>query len=79
MAMTDTVSRQRPIRLSLWLRQPPALAQLQMAPIVVHVFAFYDRVLADITSPVTLAAYAAAGFAGSSPTAPAQGFPAGHR
>ncbi|MEM9699298.1 MAG: TRAP transporter fused permease subunit [Pseudomonadota bacterium] len=45
----------------------PALAQLQVEPIVAHFFVFYYGVLADITPPVALAAYAAAGIAGSNP------------
>ena len=45
----------------------PALAQLQIEPIVSHFFVFYYGVLADITPPVALAAYAAAGIAGSNP------------
>jgi TRAP-type uncharacterized transport system fused permease subunit len=38
-----------------------------VAPIVAHFFVFYYGVLADITPPVALAAYAAAGMAGSDP------------
>jgi len=45
----------------------PALAQLNVQPIVSHFFVFYYGVLADITPPVALAAYAAAGIAGSNP------------
>ena len=45
----------------------PALTQLQIEPIVSHFFVFYYGVLADITPPVALAAYAAAGIAGSNP------------
>ncbi|MFT7060038.1 MAG: TRAP transporter 4TM/12TM fusion protein [Pseudorhodobacter sp.] len=45
----------------------PALAQLGVQPIVAHFFVFYYGVLADITPPVALAAYAAAGIAGSNP------------
>ena len=45
----------------------PALAQLNIEPIVAHFFVFYYGVLADITPPVALAAYAAAGIAGSNP------------
>lgn len=45
----------------------PALAQLQIEPLVAHFFVFYYGVLADITPPVALAAYAAAGIAGSNP------------
>src|SRR6056297_2697691 len=43
----------------------PALAVLQVEPLVAHFFVFYYGVLADITPPVALAAYAAAGIAGS--------------
>ncbi|MEH6446160.1 MAG: TRAP transporter fused permease subunit [Oceanospirillaceae bacterium] len=45
----------------------PALAQLQVEPLVSHFFVFYYGVLADITPPVALAAYAAAGIAGANP------------
>lgn len=45
----------------------PALAQLQVEPIVSHFFVFYYGVLADIPPPVALAAYAAAGIAESNP------------
>ncbi len=45
----------------------PALAQQGVQPIVAHFFVFYYGVLADITPPVALAAYAAAGIAGSNP------------
>mgnify|MGYP003385498190 CR=1 FL=1 len=45
----------------------PALAVLEVQPIVAHFFVFYYGVLADITPPVALAAYAAAGIAGSNP------------
>lgn len=45
----------------------PALAQLQVQEMVSHFFVFYYGVLADITPPVALAAYAAAGIAGSNP------------
>ncbi len=45
----------------------PALALLQVEPLVAHFFVFYYGVLADITPPVALAAYAAAGIAGSNP------------
>ncbi len=45
----------------------PALAQLHIEPLVAHFFVFYYGVLADITPPVALAAYAAAGIAGSNP------------
>ena len=45
----------------------PALAVLNVQPLVAHFFVFYYGVLADITPPVALAAYAAAGIAGSNP------------
>jgi TRAP transporter 4TM/12TM fusion protein len=45
----------------------PTLALLGVQPIVAHFFVFYYGVLADITPPVALAAYAAAGMAGSDP------------
>lgn len=45
----------------------PALAQLQVEPLVAHFFVYYYGVLADITTPVALVAYAAAGIAGSNP------------
>ena len=45
----------------------PALAVLQVQALVSHFFVFYYGVLADITPPVALAAYAAAGIAGSNP------------
>ncbi len=40
---------------------------LDVEPLVAHFFVFYYGVLADITPPVALAAYAAAGIAGSNP------------
>ncbi|MBD8894325.1 TRAP transporter permease [Roseibium litorale] len=45
----------------------PALAVQQVQPLVAHFFVFYYGVLADITPPVALAAYAAAGIAGANP------------
>jgi TRAP-type uncharacterized transport system fused permease subunit len=45
----------------------PTLAQMGVAPLVAHFFVFYYGVLADITPPVAMAAYAAAGMAGSDP------------
>lgn len=45
----------------------PALGLLGVAPIVAHFFVFYYGVLADITPPVALAAYAGAGIAGANP------------
>ncbi|NNG02711.1 MAG: TRAP transporter permease [Inquilinus sp.] len=43
----------------------PALALQGVTPLVAHFFVFYYGVLADITPPVALAAYAAAGIAGA--------------
>jgi TRAP transporter 4TM/12TM fusion protein len=45
----------------------PTLVLLGVQPLVAHFFVFYYGVLADITPPVALAAYAAAGMAGSDP------------
>ena len=45
----------------------PTLGLLGIPPLVAHFFVFYYGVLADITPPVALAAYAAAGMAGSDP------------
>ncbi len=45
----------------------PALGLLGVEPLVAHFFVFYYGVLADITPPVALAAYAAAGMAGADP------------
>ena len=45
----------------------PILGLLGVQPIVAHFFVFYYGVLADITPPVALAAYAAAGMAGADP------------
>jgi len=45
----------------------PALALLGIEPLVAHFFVFYYGVLADITPPVALAAYAGAGIAGANP------------
>jgi len=45
----------------------PALGLLGVVPIVAHFFVFYYGVLADITPPVALAAYAGAGIAGANP------------
>ena len=45
----------------------PILGLLGVQPIVAHFFVFYFGVLADITPPVALAAYAAAGIAGANP------------
>ncbi len=45
----------------------PALGLLGVAPIVTHFFVFYYGVLADVTPPVAVAAYAAASMAGADP------------
>jgi TRAP transporter 4TM/12TM fusion protein len=45
----------------------PALTPLGLQPLVAHFFVFYFGVLADITPPVALAAYAAASIAGADP------------
>ncbi|CAM3171021.1 TRAP transporter permease [Paracoccus nototheniae] len=50
----------------------PVLGLLNVEPLVAHFFVFYFGVLADVTPPVALAAYAAAGIAG------ANGFKAGN-
>jgi TRAP-type uncharacterized transport system fused permease subunit len=45
----------------------PTLVGLGVEPLVAHFFVFYYGVLADITPPVAMAAYAAAGMAGGDP------------
>jgi TRAP-type uncharacterized transport system fused permease subunit len=45
----------------------PALAQLGVPLLATHFFVFYYGVLADVTPPVALAAFAAAGIARSEP------------
>lgn len=45
----------------------PALQQLDVPLLATHFFVFYYGVLADITPPVALAAYAGAGISGSDP------------
>jgi TRAP-type uncharacterized transport system fused permease subunit len=45
----------------------PALAQLGVPKLATHFFVFYFGVLADVTPPVALAAFAAAGIARSEP------------
>lgn len=45
----------------------PILGMLGVQPLVAHFFVFYYGVLADITPPVALAAYAAAGIANANP------------
>jgi TRAP-type uncharacterized transport system fused permease subunit len=45
----------------------PALIQLGIAPIPAHLFVFYFAILGNVTPPVAVAAYAAAGVAGTDP------------
>lgn len=45
----------------------PALTSLGVEPIVAHLFVFYFGLFANITPPVALAAFAAAGISGGSP------------
>jgi len=45
----------------------PALIALGVTPIAAHFFAFYFGLVCNITPPVAIAAYAAAGIAGSNP------------
>jgi len=46
----------------------PALAMFAVPPLVSHMFVFYYGLLADLTPPVALAAFAAAGIAKADPT-----------
>ncbi len=43
----------------------PVLGMMNIEPLVAHFFVFYYGVLADVTPPVALAAYAASGIAGA--------------
>lgn len=45
----------------------PAVVQLGVPPLAAHLFILYYGVLADLTPPVCVAAYAAAGLAGANP------------
>ncbi|MCR4442015.1 MAG: TRAP transporter permease [Peptococcaceae bacterium] len=45
----------------------PALSKLGIEPLVSHMFVFYFGMLANLTPPVALAAFAGAGIAGSDP------------
>ncbi len=45
----------------------PALEKLGVTPLAAHLFVLYFGVVADLTPPVALAAYAGAGIAGSNP------------
>ncbi len=45
----------------------PALIQMDVPILAAHMFAFYFGIVADVTPPVALAAYAGAGIAGANP------------
>ena len=45
----------------------PALVQMHVPVLAAHLFAFYFGIVADVTPPVALAAYAGAGIAGANP------------
>jgi TRAP transporter 4TM/12TM fusion protein len=45
----------------------PALVQMGVPILAAHMFAFYFGIIADVTPPVALAAFAGAGIAGSNP------------
>ncbi len=45
----------------------PALVALDVPPLAAHLFVFYFGIVADITPPVALAAFAGSGIAGSDP------------
>lgn len=45
----------------------PALIQLHVPVLAAHMFAFYFGIVADVTPPVALAAFAGAGIAGANP------------
>lgn len=45
----------------------PALVQMKVPVLAAHMFAFYFGIVADVTPPVALAAYAGSGIAGSDP------------
>ncbi|UIZ91531.1 TRAP transporter large permease subunit [Corynebacterium sp. CNCTC7651] len=45
----------------------PALGQLGIEPLVAHLFVFYFGLFANITPPVALASFAAAGLSGADP------------
>ena len=56
-----------PVYLLLAVLVAPALTQLGMDPLAVHLFIFYYGVLSFITPPVAIAAFAAANLAGAAP------------
>lgn len=45
----------------------PALVQMDVPVLAAHMFAFYFGIVADVTPPVALAAYAGAGISGADP------------
>ncbi len=45
----------------------PALVQMNVPVLAAHMFAFYFGIIADVTPPVALAAYAGSGIAGGNP------------
>lgn len=45
----------------------PALVQMHVPVLAAHMFAFYFGIVADVTPPVALAAYAGSGIAGANP------------
>ena len=45
----------------------PALVQMNVPVLAAHMFAFYFGIVADVTPPVALAAYAGSGIAGANP------------
>lgn len=45
----------------------PALVQMHVPVLAAHMFAFYFGIIADVTPPVALAAYAGSGIAGGNP------------
>lgn len=45
----------------------PALSSLGITPLAAHLFVFYYGIFADMTPPVAVTAYTAAGFAGADP------------
>lgn len=54
--------------LMLALLVVPALKAMHVLPIAAHLFIFYFGIISNVTPPVALAAYAAAGIARSNPT-----------
>ncbi len=45
----------------------PALSEFGINPLITHMFCFFYAILADVTPPVALASYAAAGVSGADP------------